>query len=208
MIFDRAKVHIPRPYKPQPLEILPASWQAFDRNIFTHNLHVEIGSGKGHWILNAAKQHPDQNYIAIERTQLKSSSLLNQANTLQLKNLCAVRADAILFLHTVIKDNSVSDFYIWFPNPTPKLRQSNKRFFTSSQFHVLHAKLQNGGKIHLASNILDYVDEAKNFLDQIWHYQTSEILIDQFKDNPRTAFEKKYQSRGENIYDLNALKTT
>lgn len=206
MIFDRAKLQLPRPYTSSKLETLPNDWQRFDKSKFASNLVVEIGCGKGHWILNQAKQNPQQNFIAIERTLKKSDVMLKQAIEAELPNLFVIRAEAIQFLDRMIPDNSVDEFYIHFPNPTPKLRQANQRFVVGSAFHVLNQKLKSKGKLHIASNIEDYIDEAKNFLISVWNFSNVSLQTNTHIKNPRTAFEKKYIANGECIFDLIATK--
>lgn len=206
MIFDRAKLQRPRPYRSNTTEELPNNWQRFDGSRFKSNLVIEIGCGKGHWIINEARQNPTQNFIGIEKTLNKSSVLLQQAAQEDLPNLFVIRAEAIQFIHHMIPDNSVAAFYILFPNPTPKLRQSNQRFIVGSAFHVLNQKLKLNGTIHLASNIKDYIEEAESFLMNVWNFSKATIQINSHTQNPRTAFERKYIASGESIFDLIATK--
>ncbi|MCP5463567.1 MAG: hypothetical protein H7A33_00920 [Deltaproteobacteria bacterium] len=94
-----------------------------------------------------------------------------------------------------------------YPNPTPKRRQANQRFFVGAQFQLLNSRLKTKGQITLATNIKDYKDEALDHLQKLWGYHvlSDRSLPSDFK--ARTAFEKKYQEQGQKLYELIVKKS-
>ncbi len=205
-MFQPADIKKPKPYSPHILKPEPKEWAVLDNIDWKKPLIIDVGCGKGDWIVNEAKKNPDRFYIGIERTTNKSQCFINKTDNQQLANLLALQADAIPLINQKIPQESVDEYYFFYPNPTPKKRQANQRFFVSSSFEVFDKTLKPGGKITLVSNIEEYVKEAELFLREIWGYQ--DIRTEKVSDSiePRTAFEKKYLENKETLYELKVKK--
>ena len=162
----------PKPFRHVSLVKLPKNWCVFDLFDWNQNIIVEVGCGNGEWLLSQARQNKNFFYIGIERTLNKSLALLNSSSLSGLPNLISLRADAVALIPEKFPPESVSEFYFFYPNPYPKKKQASQRFFVSSSFEVFHKALKTGGKIYLAGNIKDYVEEASIFLEKFWGYQT------------------------------------
>lgn len=200
--FQFAKLQRPRPYQGYAIDPPPSDWATLDRVDWSKEVHVEVGSGKGHWIHQEAQKNPNHFYIGIERT-LNKSKCLNQH---VLENLITLRADAIPLIAHKVPQESINSLYFFYPNPTPKLSQANQRFFVSSSFSVFLKALKPKGQVYLATNIKDYYLEAESFLKTIWGFDIvkSGQILD--KNIQRTAFEKKYAEQGEDLWELIARK--
>lgn len=108
-----------------------------------HPLHIEVGMGKGQFILTLAEQNPDINYIGIERyssvllravekLEVTSDSSSEETVTLHLPNLRFICMDAT-DLPEVFAENEVSRIYLNFSDPWPKARHARRRL-TSAEF--------------------------------------------------------------------------
>lgn len=190
----------------RPLAMQPKNWETFDEFDWSQNLIVEVGCGKGTWGLTEAKKNPQNFYIGIEKTKARSKPLLRESQNQNLPNHVAIRADAILLIAHKFPPASVGEFVFLYPNPWPKRRQANKRFFVGPAFAVFHQALKPNGKILVSSNIKNYVFEAKEFLEKMWDYQTISCEKIFELQTPRTPFEKKYQAAGEELFELIAVK--
>ena len=206
MDFQFADLKKPKPYVPYTYDPEPEEWHVLDTFPKARKLIVEVGCGKGAWIIEQAKENPQTNYIGIERTINKSKTLLTSSEQAALNNLIAIQADAIALMSQKFPKESVDELYFFYPNPTPKKRQANQRFFVRSAFDVFHQCLKPNGTIYLITNIEPYHQEACNFLENIWGYQ----ILDKKKlpqdITPRTAFEKRYLDAGEDLFELLASK--
>ncbi len=105
------------------------------KEIFGNNnpIHIEIGMGKGTFIMESAKRNPDINYIGIE----KYSSVLLRAiekreQEPELPNLYFIRMDAE-YIENVFDKDEVSNIYLNFSDPWPKDRNAKRRL-TSDRF--------------------------------------------------------------------------
>lgn len=170
-------------------------------------LVVEIGAGKGMHACLYAKKNPEQDLIAIERTQNKFSAfrgLVQSVNSevISLDNLLAVHADAIPYCVHALPAKSVAVFYILYPNPEPK--NPNQQWLNMPFFEFLLSRLQPEGKVILASNIEEYIEVSYDQAVNTWCLPTTrkEIPI----DSKRTHFEIKYLARGESCWELEMTK--
>ncbi len=191
-----------RDYHPPLIIKKPDNWKVLSGVDWQRPVFVEVGCGTGEWIVAEAARRPDHQFIAIEKTQNRSEILIQRAISAACKNLIAVRADAVAIVGSCFPEKSVDGFYFLHPNPWPKKRQANRRFFVGPSFAVFDRCLKPGGTIELASNTRGYVDEAAHALTTLWGYRIVTHQTLSATATPRTAFERKYLARGETIYQL------
>lgn len=206
-MFQYADKKKPRTYRSFSFKKEPENWKILNQYSWCQRHTVlEIGCGKGDWIIKQALQNPHVEYIAIEKTKTRSDPLLHSAQKHQLKNLLPIRADAIHLLDHKFPKECIDEMLFHYPNPWPKKKQANKRFFPSANFSVFHKTLKKNGLLYLVSNIEEFVIEAKFYLENFWSYNT--LFYQKVDPNrePRTAFEKKYLERGEFPWELQAQK--
>lgn len=182
-------------------------WESLDKIDWTQEIILEVGSGCGDWILAEALHNPKKIYIAIEKTQEKFEKFFNKYRKGNYANLFPYRADAVLLSAQKIPFDSLNQIFFLYPNPWPKKRQGNKRFFVSPAFQIFDQRLKRNGEIYLASNIFEYVEEAKEALEKNWKYRVEVFQKIPESQEPRTLFEKKYKERGENLFELRARKS-
>jgi tRNA (guanine-N7-)-methyltransferase len=173
-----------------------------------HAMVVEVGCGVGEWVCYEAARHPATHYLAIEKTQTRSGPLQQRAARSRLTNLTAIRADAVLFLDQLCPPASVDAFYFFYPNPWPKKVHAQRRLLIGPSMWVFNRCLKPGGQIYLATNVDHYAQEAAENLQQAWGYAISRHARITSLATPRTAFERKYLTRGETLYELNLKKPT
>ena len=176
----------------------------------SHNsrpLIVEIGAGKGMHACLYAKNNPEHDLIAIERTQNKFTAFNNLVQSVSnevvnLDNILAVHADAIPYCVHALPVQSVDVFYLLYPNPEPK--NPNQQWLNMPFFEFLLSRLKPKGKVILASNIEEYIDNAYQQAVDTWCLATQrkEVQI----ESKRTHFEIKYLARGETCWELEMIK--
>lgn len=121
-----------------------------------HPLHIEVGMGKGQFILTLAEQNPDINYIGIERyssvllravekLEVTSDSSSEETVTLHLPNLRFICMDAT-DLPEVFAENEVSRIYLNFSDPWPKARHARRRL-TSAEFLPARQRSSSDGTV-------------------------------------------------------------
>lgn len=195
----------PRAFHLPELVAEPEEWRVLDDFNWNREIVVEVGCGTGEWGLSQAQKHPQRFYLAVERTFNRSQQLASLSERFRLANHLALRADAVLLFGHKFPRQSVSELVFFYPNPCPKKRQANLRYFVSSAFQVFHDVLKPSGKILLTSNISAYVREARFYLEKYWGYHVIYDGAARF-DAPRTQFERKYHLAGEELVELEVGK--
>lgn len=177
-----------RPFQHHYLKA-PRDFQAIEND----TICLEIGAGKGKHACLFAAANPDQKLIAIERTRDKFQAMQKSHQALALQNLLPIHADAIPWIIHAIFPQQVEQIFILYPNPEP--HNLAQRWLNMPFFEYLLSRLKSGGRIILASNIVEYIDEAEQQLKQVWHLPYQKETIS--SDSARTHFEVKYLQRGE-----------
>lgn len=119
-------------------------------------LEVDVGSGKGRFLLARATEHPNTNYWGIERQYGRIYRTAKKAHRRGLRNVRVARVEAVNGITTLLPDSSVTAFYIFFPDPWPKRRHHRRRIVNPRFMDLLHLKLVDDGCVHFATDHLDY----------------------------------------------------
>jgi len=175
--FQAQRIHAPREFKAIPEQALC----------------VEIGAGKGKHALLFSQANPSQHLVAIERTREKFLAMKKQHELNPCDNLNPVHADAIAWMVHALYPAQVQQLFILYPNPEP--HNPAQRWLNMPFFEFLISRLQMNGRITLASNIPEYIEEAERQLQKVWHLPYEKQVI--AKDSARTHFEIKYLERDE-----------
>jgi len=188
--------------RPFRIDCVPAPANGIDFDYAQLPLDVEIGCGVGLHPIQYAKAHPDRYLIAIEQTRDKFEKFRRRFANHDLPNLLPVHANAISWVSHGLRDHTVDNFFFLYPNPNPKNKDFNKRWYAMPFMEKVIACLKPHGCIHLATNVEFYAAEAKANFEQVWHLETLRFEKIQAGDRiPRTHFEKKYLEK-EMCFDM------
>ena len=174
-----------------------------------HPLYIEVGTGKGRFILENAKRNKDKNYLGIELYE----SVLYRALQRFLKeeepvlNLRFLRADANDILD-MFKKEEVDGIFLNFSDPWPKKRHAKRRL-TSPNFLEKYDKiLKQGGVIEFKTDNAGLFEYTKEVLEESKTWKIKEITTDLHNDpnmnegNIMTEYEEKFSSAGNPIYKV------
>ncbi len=127
-------------------------------------VHIEIGSGKGIFLVNQAKSRPDVNLIGIEWAGRYYRFAVDRIGRWNLVNVRIIRTDAAYFLAEFIPDSSVDCFHFYFPDPWPKKRHHKRRFFNAANTDNLIRCLKPAGTIRIVTDYEEYFEQIKAVL--------------------------------------------
>lgn len=199
--MESAKIKPVRPFNPSlcgQKDLLFQQWKLSQKS-----LSIEIGCGAGLHPIQWAQNHLNSGLIALERTQNKFKAFKSRISHHERPNLYGVNADAHDWLPTNIEEKSIESYFLLYPNPYPKESQANKRWFRSPIFHYILKTIKPKGKIHFATNELFLYEETLLYAKNLWNLQIeSSRQSHQTSWPPRTHFEKKYLTRGQNCFDV------
>ena len=176
--------------------------------IFNNNnpIHIEIGMGKGDFIIEMAKRNPNINFIGIEKYDSVIVRAIQKIDT-DIPNLRLIRMDAT-YIEDVFFDE-IDTIYLNFSDPWPKERHSKRRL-TSENFLKKYDKLFKGDK-----KIIMKTDNRKLFEFSLisfvnYEYKIEEISLNLYEDNidenVPTEYENKFHSKGFPIYMVKVKK--
>jgi tRNA (guanine-N7-)-methyltransferase len=159
-------------------------------------LEVEIGAGKGDFILEHARQFPERNFLAIELGGSVYQWLAICCMRSGLPNLRAIRADARPVVNLMLPRAGVSAFYIYFPDPWPKSRHSKHRLFNPTLACGLMRSLEPGGRLYLATDVEWYFHDIVALLGEAGFSMTG----DRPPGVARTNFGRRFEQAGRPIH--------
>ena len=125
-------------------------------------VHIEIGIGRGTFLVNQAKAHPQLNFLGIEWANKYYRYSVDRIGRWNLTNVRIIRTDAAQFLTDYISDSSVDCFHVYFPDPWPKKRHHKRRFFNTANTDQLLRSLKPGGHLRIATDHAEYFEQIKN----------------------------------------------
>ncbi len=128
-------------------------------------LILDIGVGTGDATLHHAKAHPENNYLAIEVHRPGIGHLLNQIEINKLTNIKVISHDVIDVLKNQIPENSISQAFIFFPDPWPKKRHHKRRLINEQLVTLIKQCIKDNGRLHIATDWYDYADHIQLLLN-------------------------------------------
>ena len=196
------------PYVVHEAEKQAGKWNELFGN--SHPLHIEIGMGKGQFLMQLAKENPQINYIGIERYTSVIIKALKKMETEPLPNLYFVCMDATN-LEQVFAPAEVDRIYLNFSDPWPKDRHAKRRLTSVEFLKRYNAILHPEGRIEFKTDnealfdfSLESVKEANWKLvgcsRDLHHDETMN------QGNIMTEYEEKFSSKGNPIFKLIAVR--
>ena len=175
------------------------------KNIFgnTNPIHIEIGMGKGKFIHTMAKEHPDINYVGIEKYSSVLLRGIQKMETDPLPNLYFIRMEAEEIV-SVFGKGEAAGIYLNFSDPWPKDRHAKRRL-PSAEFLARYDEIvADGGKIEFKTDNRALFDFAVEELARsAWKAEviTYDLHADEklMQGNVMTEYEEKFSAAGSRI---------
>ena len=128
------------------------------KNLSSFNL--EIGAGKGAFIMSLSKDYPDEFYLAVERNVSCAGAIAKGLVEEEIKNVKLMRIDGELVLKE-LKDESVKTLYLNFSDPWPKKRHHKRRLTSNNLVNEYVRVLEKGGLIRFKTDNDDLYEYSK-----------------------------------------------
>ena len=159
-------------------------------------LEIEIGAGRGDFMLEYAAANPEKNFLAIELSGTVGQLLAMRCGRAELPNVRVAKMDARTLVNLMLPDQSVAAFHIYYPDPWPKERHIKHRMVTPFFVRNLARTLEHEGKVYAASDVKEWAEEIFTMLDDGGFQRIA-------KEPPgakRSAFGRKYIAQGKPVY--------
>ncbi|WP_068674865.1 tRNA (guanosine(46)-N7)-methyltransferase TrmB [Oceanobacillus sp. Castelsardo] len=186
----------------------PSNYKGKWNTLFENNnpIHIEVGTGKGQFIVGMAKQYPDVNFIGIE---LAKSIVVTAAE----KVLEADPTNVLLLnenasdLTEIFAEDEVSTIYLNFSDPWPKNRHEKRRLTYKAFLDQYKAILKQPGQVIFKTDNRELFEYSLVSLTD-YGLRLEEVNLDlhaiQDESNIMTEYEEKFSAKGQPIYRLKA----
>lgn len=176
------------------------NWNSVFKN--KNKIYLEIGMGKGSFLIEHAKKNPNINYIGIEKYPSVLLGALKEIEMSGIQNLKIICVDATNINEIFYKE--ISKLYLNFSDPWPKKRHEKRRL-TSDLF------LQKYNKIFKTFKIIEQkTDNDDLFKYSLESFKRNKYIIikknTNYFDNIKTEYENKFIAKGKNINYVKVIK--
>lgn len=158
-----------------------------------HPLEVDVGCGKGRFLLERARTHPETNLLGIDRMLRRIRKIDNRVRRLGYPNLRLLRLEAYYAVAYLMPADAIQTYYIFFPDPWPKQRHHDHRLFNPRFVEALCRTLRPGGQVHVATDHQPYFEAICGILRREPRLAEAEPF--QPTEAERTDFERWYLDR-------------
>lgn len=180
-------------------------WSKYFQN--NNKIYIEIGTGKGDFLIENASKYPNINFIGIEKYDSVLVRAIQKSNELELNNLAFIRLDARLI--DEIFNHEIDLIYLNFSDPWPKERHAKRRLTSPIFLEKYDNIFKNIPHIIMKTDnnpLFEYsIETLSNY-----GYQITSLTRDLYKEdtsnNIPTEYEKKFVKLGVKINRLEAYK--
>lgn len=160
---------------------------------------LEIGSGKGRFLIASAAEQPGINFIGIEKSLHYHRLIRDRVSKRALQNVRLINYDAFPVLRDMIPDASLQEIHIYFPDPWPRKREQKRRIIRAEALAEMRRTLVPGGTGIYVTDHREYFEAAAPLIAELFRTETR---VPGPSDAPRTNYEAKYRAEGREIYEV------
>lgn len=121
-------------------------------------LEIEMGSGKGLFLMTAALAHPERNYLGIEVAPKYAAFCAARLKRHELNNACMVSGDGLRFFRELVPDACAAAIHVYFPDPWWKARHRKRRVMNEGFVRDIARVLIPGGSLHFWTDVQEYFE--------------------------------------------------
>ncbi len=165
---------------------------------------VEIGFGKGRYLLRRCRESPERRFLGIEQVAEYHRMFVGRARRKGVGNWMALHGEALYLLCAVLPRGFAAAVHVYFPDPWPKVRHHKRRLFDPVTVDLVAGLLAPGGRLYFATDFLDYGALVQELLAG---YPALAVARRDggWDDGARTNYEAKYIAEGRPILRLEAV---
>jgi len=171
-------------------------------------VEVEIGSGKGTFLLARAAARPEANFLGIEYARGYCLYAADRIRRAGLGNVRMICADAGRFLAEHLADASVWRLHVYFPDPWPKRRHRRRRLIGLPFAEQAHRVLRPGGLLVVVTDHRGYFEQIRRLLAGAAGFAAVPLppMSDKSGEIVGTNFERKYIAQGRPFHAIARMR--
>jgi tRNA (guanine-N7-)-methyltransferase len=166
-------------------------------------IELEIGSGKGLFLLSAASARPQHHFVGIELAAKFANGAADRLAKRGLSNAIMLRGDAQRFLAQIVPDQSLVAVHVYFPDPWWRNKHKKRRVLNERALQDIQRILAPDGQLHFWTDVLDYYEHiCEQLMD------TTTLIGPRFVPQRAaqhsmdytTHFERRARTHGQPVY--------
>jgi tRNA (guanine-N7-)-methyltransferase len=173
-----------------------------------HPVELEVGFGKGTFLVEIAPQHPEKNYLGIEIDRGLQLYVANRLAKRQLTNVRVAAGDAGRLVEQ-LSPHSLSAVHVYFPDPWWKKRHHKRRVLNEPFLRDVHRTLIVGGKLHFWTDVKEYFDATLELIAAMKCFTGPLAVAEKVSEHSldfRTHFERRTRLKEEPVYRSEFVK--
>ena len=192
------------------VEDLPADFRV--ETFFDHPapLEIEIGSGKGPFLLNAARDNPQINFLGNEIARKYASFCAYRFAKYDCSNARMIAGDGLKMLREFVSDNLAQAVHIYFPDPWWKARHRRRRVINADSVADIQRVPKPGGVFHFWTDVEEYFEATVELLAESSDLSAPhEVAVStpEHSMDYRTHFERRMRLNDHPVFRAQFLKT-
>lgn len=192
------------PYINENKHLLISSYE--DLKKVNKTIHLEIGSGKGDFIVELALQNPDDLFIGVEISLMALAMSFKKVNEFKVKNVLFYLGDVNDFLLTCPK-NVFSYLYLNFPDPWPKARHEKRRLTFKTKLSSYYDVIKREHELLFKTDNKDlYLYSLETFKESKFTLKKYGEHLLETEDQPQSSYERKFRQLKQPIYFILARR--
>ncbi|OCA92210.1 tRNA (guanosine(46)-N7)-methyltransferase TrmB [Pseudobacillus wudalianchiensis] len=193
---------------PQYIVPKPEDHKGDWKQVFNNDnpLYIEVGTGKGQFVTEMAKAHPDVNFLGIELYESVIVTALDRLIEAELPNVKLLNVDA-KNLDQYFAKGDVSRVYLNFSDPWPKKRHEKRRLTYRSFLKLYEDIMPDGGEVHFKTDnqgLFEYSLKSFSAYGMLLTFLSLDLHKSDYEGNIMTEYEEKFSQRGQRIYRVEA----
>lgn len=154
-------------------------------------VEIDLGCGKGGFLLARAKAHPDTNFLGVDRLLKRIRKVDSKIARAGLTNVRLLRLECAHAVRNMLPGESIRAAYVFFPDPWPKRRHQPRRLLSEPFVESLSLTLTPGGMVHIMTDHLEYFEIIRGIFSR--HTRFEPVPFPEFPEEERTDFEKVFE---------------
>lgn len=161
-------------------------------------LEIEVGCGSGGFLTRRAAEHPECDFLGIERMLGRVRSFAGKCMRGRIANAKVLRLEALYTFHYLLPAHHARRVYVFFPDPWPKKKHHSHRLFGPKFLTALWKRLEVGGRVEFATDHREYFEAVKEWFAADERYEEVEPMAR--PPEVWTEFEAGFRAEGLPIY--------
>ncbi len=167
-------------------------------------VEVDLGCGKGRFLLAHASAHPELNMLGTDIQCGRLQKIRSRAERAALTHIRLLHTDTDYALEYLLPRDSVRTFYLFFPDPWPKRKHHRRRLVQPDFLTRVHRALKPGGDIHIATDHADYFQHIRQVV--LADSRFASVAPFEPPEAEKTDFERIFTAKGLPVFRYSCRK--